>query len=322
MHGRPRESLEAKEERRKAEQAKADSLRSARRAVLDPSAQPTPREMLQVTAALVEVNPDAYTAWNRRREAIERSDASATTSEEELSLVERALKRQPKAYPAWHHRRYAIDMAGERMDWQRELELCNRLLSMDMRNMHCWAHRQFACYRMGRRWGDELAWTLRKIRENFSNFSAWHARAMLLQQSGCDTCYHAPAYACRECNDAGIASGEALTEELHLANEAGFTDPTDESPWLYIACLEAMAHDTADTRSAFERQEARCRELVAMEPDAKWPLVTLARLSYRNQGPSRENLALYERLQSVDPLRSGFYSDMAARIRSQMPTSE
>ena len=65
------------------------------------------------------------------------------------------------------------------------------------------------------------------------------------------------------------------------------------------------------------REEARCRELIDIEPERsrlKWPLLTLCLLlkmqrSVKGSDPEEELKALYSELAEIDPLRKGFYRD-------------
>lgn len=55
-----------------------------------------------------------------------------------------------------------------------------RLLANDSRNFHGWNHRFFVVQRMGRSDEDELEFTHNLITQDYSNFSAWHYRSLLL----------------------------------------------------------------------------------------------------------------------------------------------
>ena len=51
----------------------------------------------------------------------------------------------------------------------------------DSRNFHGWAYWRFLCSFMGLSAEDQETYVLGKIEENFSNYSAWHARTSVLQ---------------------------------------------------------------------------------------------------------------------------------------------
>ena len=68
---------------------------------------------LKLNGALLEANPDCYTAWNARRAAVAAALAAGgeqgrAAAAGELSVTQKALTRNPKSYPAWHHRRWVV----------------------------------------------------------------------------------------------------------------------------------------------------------------------------------------------------------------------
>ena len=98
---------------------------------------------MAVTARLLEINPEVFTAWNFRRETIatletraaavaaappaaafglrgpadpEASDPPYVPSlEDELALTEKTLRKNPKSYPSWHHRKWTVSARGARV---------------------------------------------------------------------------------------------------------------------------------------------------------------------------------------------------------------
>jgi len=138
---------------------------------------------LVLAATLIEHNPEAYTAWNWRRECVgpvlrAGGAPAVAAAEAELALTEKALRRNPKSYAAWHARRWVV---GHRLSsLAAEVRLVDALLDADARNFHAWAYRGWVADLAGVPAADQLAATTSRIEANFSNYSAWHARSALL----------------------------------------------------------------------------------------------------------------------------------------------
>ena len=137
-------------------------------------------------------------------------DAAHALVAGELQLTQKALTdRNPKSYSTWHHRRWIVQLvlqgsapgmeaaeaaaaAEGSTPWQQhlqgavtaeaELKLCTHFLTLDERNFHCWNYRRFIVQLGSLPLEDELAFTAQLIERNFSNYSAWHYRADLLQR--------------------------------------------------------------------------------------------------------------------------------------------
>ncbi|TKW23162.1 hypothetical protein SEVIR_4G275400v4 [Setaria viridis] len=234
MHGRPRRP--AKPEDEKAASAKAAKLRDLQAQVLQNHHSRTyTKEAIGLSFKLLEINPEAYTAWNYRKLAFqhnikELSDPEAIRSavDDELRVVEVALRQNPKSYGAWYHRKWLLNQKLAPVDSKREFGLLNKLLKVDARNFHGWNYRRFLARFMGVPDEEELKYTMDKISDNFSNYSAWHNRSILLsnlliQQSK------------------GFESKQKIfSEEFELVTQALFTDPSDQSGWFYHLWLLAQ----------------------------------------------------------------------------------
>ena len=108
----------------------------------------------------------------------------------ELDLTEDIIRnKDPKCYAVWHHRRwvfkqwieciFVMNRCPSLLD-PRELSLCEALLKLDQRNFHCWNHWMLICNMMNLSTEERLAFTMKRIEENPSNYSAWHFRCELI----------------------------------------------------------------------------------------------------------------------------------------------
>lgn len=316
---------------------------------------------LEAGAQLLALNPEVYTLWNHRKEAVgpalaEGGQRGAEAAATELALVQAALMRNPKSYCTWQHRKWVVGHQDCGVDLARELALCAQLLAADDRNFHCWSYRRHVAALARQTADQELDFTTAKIEENFSNYSAWHYRTALLPRAypptvsfeqlageggfaeagggngggegggagdrgakGSDPSAPAPA--------SGIPDW-VLDEEYELVKQAFYTEPADQSAWMYhrwlLGCTLAKAHGgpegegKAVARRVLAREAGVCRELLEIEPDSKWALLTLARLTQAvaQLGPEEtggsvdagEVGEIYRRLAAeIDPDRKGYY---------------
>eukprot|EP00903_Cladosiphon_okamuranus_P016843 g15533.t1 len=134
--------------------------------------------------------------------------------QEELALSVDCIKRNPKSYPAWHHHKWALDrglgLLGDRSALAEDLALCATFLELDGRNFHCWAHRMWVAERMGLSAQEEFDFTTDKIKQNFSNYSAFHFRSKVLP---------------RMVEEAGHDRWQLLSDELDLTHDVRRCSP-------------------------------------------------------------------------------------------------
>ena len=189
-----------------------------------------------LTAKLIELNPDFYTLWNFRKEIV--LDCIAKTPAErssllnaELDLSFKALLKNPKCYSAWHHRLWVLDLDAEPVD--REMALCTKMLTMDARNFHCWNYRRAVAERAKATPQSEFEFTTTKINENFSNYSAWHYRTVLIPRIYSHAWLEATDASPAERDQRRHAYDEFIDAEFQLVKGAFYTEPEDQSAWLY-----------------------------------------------------------------------------------------
>ena len=278
-------------------EAEAEEPGAAERA---PAAEQLQQAML-LTEKLLSINPDFATLWNLRREVLTQSAArdahdalAGPTLAHELALTADCIsQRNPKSYPAWYHRKWCMRLAVAGPDAEKrttlleaELGLCEQLLHADSRNFHCWGYRAFIAEQLLLDPKRDLAFATSLIEANFSNHSAWHHRQVL---------YRAYPH---------LLTDEQLEADLALVHNAIFTEPADQSPWMHFLYLIDQLRARGEPGRLADQLQV-CRELRELEPDAKFVLQTVARLSPPGSSERTECLELLR--DSVDPMHARYY---------------
>ncbi|VEL07941.1 unnamed protein product [Protopolystoma xenopodis] len=202
--------------------------------------------LLTKIANVLEKTPDIITLWNYRREIILKSveilprDSSKELFSKELELTSRCLLSNPKSYASWHYRSWLMTNHPD-PDWKAELKTCNMALKLDERNFHCWDYRRFIISNGNISESEEIAYIDTCLENNFSNFSAWHYRTGLLDSRPFINVQSMPIspppMTPNAFHSRGFDDSSLLEKELDLVHNAVFTDPKDQSPWLYYAWL-------------------------------------------------------------------------------------
>lgn len=254
MHGRLKvRSTEEQEERKRLEREK--KLKAYKYAMSECLTRISKKEYdqvgMKISEEILTSNCDIQTLWNFRKNIILSLDEQNSFSNDEeharlyaneMSLTEICLKKNPKSYGVWYHRQWCLlrahelnlDKSSAALTWKNELDLCNLFLNLDERNFHCWKHRYFVIDHSSLSKLDELEFTYEKICTNFSNYSAWHYRSKLIEHL-----YYQ-----------NQIDADMFKKELNLIENAIYTDPNDQSAWIYEKWL------------LLEHQRSKIKELI------------------------------------------------------------
>ena len=190
---------------------------------------------------------DFPTLWNVRKILIEQFMEQSNEDEiynfflKEIERLFPIMKSDPKSYILWYHRIWCLikiieieikrNIPLDKSILMGEINLCDKFFLRDDRNFHCWNYRvqilTLICNYYNNTFDKfiekELDFTLEKVKNNFSNFSAWSYRTKLI-----------PIYFIQK--NIKWSNKEALDffkNDLELIKKAIYTDPKDQSPWNY-----------------------------------------------------------------------------------------
>jgi len=313
MHGvkrRVKSSEEVEKERKRAEIAKIEDFQTKVTSLLSKRSAPQlSEEALQSCTSVLDINPEFYTAWNYRREILQDLDKTMGAAafhrvlENEMKFTEKSIAMNPKSYWSWLHRTWVSSRLGELCNWNRELALCTKLLALDNRNFHCWHYRKYVTDKSRITTQAEFDFTTKKIGESFSNYSAWHTRSYLFPQL-----YGSESATVKQ----------ALGKEFELVRNAFYTEPNDQSAWFYHKWLVEKSVSllpAPDSDTILRGELTMCEELLQLESNSKWPLLTSTLLLIRLRGDAQRVEEQLQTLSETDLPRQRYYQDMLQQLK-------
>ncbi|KAJ5195369.1 uncharacterized protein N7498_008807 [Penicillium cinerascens] len=338
--------VEKTPEQRQQELQKIEEYKSLESSVSEKVAeQDFTADTLKKISDLIGRNPEYYTVWNYRRQALRHQFSETENSTEEnasvviadlirndLTFLIPLLRSFPKCYWIWNYRLWLLDearrllpLAEARPFWEQELALVGKMLTLDSRNFHGWGYRRLVVETI-RQLGTpdeaksmtlkEVEYAKKMVGANLSNFSAWHYRTKLIL---------------RMLEEQSASNGERrkmLDEELELIHQA-LIDPYDQSLWLYhqnLMCVfdPSVADRTmAPNLSTSERLQYLRDEIEAIQEmldgaeDCKYiyqALIECTLLASKVGGGLQQDdrdqiLSWLSELKKIDPLRQQRWLD-------------
>ena len=196
---------------------------------------------------------DSNTIWNYRKEIILYiKEKELYTDEkfhefmkEEVKRISALLLGNPKSYVLWNHREWILILASayeiennlyDTCLLKQDIALCNQFLMKDNRNFHCWNYRLSVVLLIKSKFPEkfdnllksEIDFTVDKIKESCSNFSAWHYRSKLLS-------IHFQKLQISWDSKEAFEYFEKI--DFPFLIKAIYTDPRDQSQWNYLQWL-------------------------------------------------------------------------------------
>lgn len=303
---------------------------------------------LDLTEMALRAHPKVYWIWNHRRwclqmypspqrlsadEAVVKGDSPVAVEKErpepgaeldremrqggkwarEMKLVEHMLDLDPRNFHGWNYRRYVLAhlalaaRAPPEAPLEAQVEGVPPQVKAALSLPPC--PPPFPAQVPYSLLDKELGYTQRKIEQNFSNFSAWHQRQLVLRHR----------WALLE--DVKEAD---LSLELNLLQQAMYTDPFDGSIWQHhrwIVEAKQRALPPHDT-SVLDAEIQSLDELLELEPDAIRAFYPLVGCSADVSIVCKQNvvwlLGLRKRIRVASPDLNTADSDKQRRLLSEL----
>ncbi|KAM0787612.1 hypothetical protein ACM66B_003679 [Microbotryomycetes sp. NB124-2] len=288
------------------------------------------RRTLEVTEALIKLNPGHYSIWAYRAETLVQLNADLAL---ELDLMDQLVKAHIKSYQVWQHRKTIVTALQSS---SRELAFSTRALSFDAKNYHTWAYRQWVlCHFFSdlpdnsqnvtriaststakqdledrpKVWQAELDYVDELLQADIRNNSAWNHRFFVCFESG----QNGPT------NVVG-------RREIRYAKEKLAISPNNPSAWNYLRgvldrtetpysgllpFVEPMALATPESMPSDEPAVSALAELPAFLAIEFMADCALRQANEsdpsRKQEKAKEASALFSSLCQFDPIRTKYW---------------
>lgn len=304
---------------------------------------------LALTERCLRKHPKSYPTWHHRKWCVARaargedseSEQVSSLLETELSMSKSLLDLDDRNFHGWGYRRFVVALMSARgggSNAKRQYSVGEGVFEISTASAL-----------------SELRYSEEKIERNFSNYSAWHHRAACLPRafSVSSSVAGTRETNANEGDGAGTSGGDdehedasedrnfprpssafvperVLANEYALVRQALFTEPEDQAGWMYHRWLTAQTlnnrrraegaefaaeKEESSAGAEFASEADALAELCELEPECKWPVLTLARLCdlKGTDTGAAESAARFDQLKRLDPTRRGFYCDCGGR---------
>jgi len=297
-----------------------------------------------VTQQALQANPKSYGAWHFRKWCLQQhliasnNDSNSDKNdilEQEIQLTALFFQRDERNFHCWSYRRFVVSCClwnsgntddgggatpppplGEWKigDGDSNLWMGAQLMAPCQTNETTESERTTNADAVSFIIEKEWVFTEEKIRDNFSNFSAFHCRSKLL-----------PLLL-----DLGKQSLETLiSNEFDMVLNAVFTEPDDQTAWWYQRfLLDFISTATNDEQNDFvdrvlQSHIDQLRELKEEYPSGKWVLTGFLQCLQSSKGSNAtECRSVIEQLLDIDPDRKERYRSLSRKLELEDARSE
>jgi geranylgeranyl transferase type-2 subunit alpha len=277
-----------------------------------------------LTQSSLQRNPKSYGAWYHRKWIVHFLKASPQILQEEIQLTSQFLLLDERNFHCWNYRRYVVACLAQA--WNGEWNVLEKkeptstivsLMGPQIASTVSALSESPAKQTIPDDWlQSEFDFTTTKIKDNFSNFSAFHYRSQLLEYIG---------------EDKSLVE-KILDNEFQIIEDAVCTEPDDQTAWWYHAILmdkiiEAGNDDEMKSllRARLQEQTELFRELLDDSPGGKWIMLGLLKVAStlqqlddnddRTTTIKQEQKSMLERLMKIDKDRSKRYEELSQQLQ-------
>lgn len=281
------------------------------------------KELSLVAHGLANRNPKSYCLWYHRQWVIEKGLSDLP---KEIILCKQFLEKDERNFHCWAYRRFIANRL--KISLKSELSFTMSKIEQNFSNYSAWH------YRMSLLPGLIMVSGSKPNDCDLCNRSNWTSNR--------------PSMTTVVINSAEDVYLDKILplikQEMELVEQAVFTEPDDQACWLYQrwvlewicnlmvsfeqnCCIGDSDKDTLKTikmiqsnlKEMISSAAQNCRELLEMDGDGKWALVTLLFLLQLSQNMAHESLnkqfkeeiiEVSRRLVEMDPLHKGYYNDV------------
>uniref|UniRef100_A0A8C2DAK7 Geranylgeranyl transferase type-2 subunit alpha n=1 Tax=Cyprinus carpio TaxID=7962 RepID=A0A8C2DAK7_CYPCA len=290
---------------------------------------------LHFIEACLKVNPKSYGCWHHRSWVNTRLPQPDWTRE--LGLCDRCLSLDERNFHCWDYRRVVVKESG--VSVEQELQFTDRLIGSNFSNYSSWHYRSTLLPQLHPQPAPDSASNTSPsptASPQIHSHRVCEEQLLKAEREEMISC----VYVSRERERVSVA----FSKPVHLcdlppgsvsdiSNEHNLTvhwteKYTHRDCALYTGCAESWCRDSATDQELFRSELSvekssvlqaelqSCNQLLELEPQNKWCLLTIILLmrALDPLGHEKETLAHFQTLKEVDPMRSSYYSDLCSKF--------